>query len=132
MGLLGGTLGQLVVPAMFAVYFYKKYEYFSALILAWWFGENFVGISKYISDASTQYLPLIGGNHDWAVLLSSSNLILYDTVIGGVVFISGLGIMFASLILGLVVTWPNLYKYIDSQSEKWNDLNLLALFFRRM
>ncbi len=64
---LGGTIGQLVVPALLAVRFIvKERQAFGAAICVWWFGENFTNIAVYMADARELALPLVGGgDHDW-------------------------------------------------------------------
>ena len=69
---LGGTLGQLLMPAVFAVYFWWwQKQRFAAVTCVWWFAENFVNIGRYMKDAVVQELPLIGGDvHDWGYLFA--------------------------------------------------------------
>jgi hypothetical protein len=65
---LGGTLGQLAVPALLAAYFLLvgQASPLGAAVCAWWFGENLVNISVYMADARDLALPLVGGgDHDW-------------------------------------------------------------------
>jgi len=64
---LGGTLGQLLVPALLVGYFLVKEEKpFAAALCLWWFGQNFINISIYMADARDLALPLVGGgDHDW-------------------------------------------------------------------
>jgi hypothetical protein len=65
---LGGTLGQLAVPALLAAYFllFGQASPLGAAACAWWFGENLVNISVYMADARDLALPLVGGgDHDW-------------------------------------------------------------------
>ena len=78
---LGGTLAQLLMPAIFAVYFgFWRRERFAAVAAVWWIGENLMPIAIYMNDAVVQELPLLGGGqHDWTYLfgkwkvLSSAN-----------------------------------------------------------
>lgn len=67
---LGGTLGQLLFPVAFTVYFARwRKDAFAAVATTWWFGENFMGIARYMADAPAQALPLVGGGiHDWNYL----------------------------------------------------------------
>jgi hypothetical protein len=41
----GGTLLQLLIPLGIAIAFGVKREWVSAAVMAWWFGQNFFGIS---------------------------------------------------------------------------------------
>jgi hypothetical protein len=68
---LGGTIGQLLVPIAFTVYFYMSKEFYSSAVTLFWAGQNFFGISLYVKDARAMALPLVsvgGGDdtiHDW-------------------------------------------------------------------
>jgi hypothetical protein len=82
MHFLGGTLGQLLVPAGLAVYFLvKRREPFAAAACAWWLGENFVNIAVYMADARDLALPLVGGgDHDWNNLFYTFGLLGQESV----------------------------------------------------
>lgn len=69
---LGGTLGQLLWPLAFAIYFaWRQRDYFATAVCVWWFGENFIGIARYMADAEVMELPLVGGGiHDWNYLFT--------------------------------------------------------------
>jgi hypothetical protein len=64
---LGGTLGQLLVPAGLAVYFVvRQRQPIGAAFCLWWSGESLINISVYMADARALALPLVGGgDHDW-------------------------------------------------------------------
>jgi len=67
---LGGTLGQLVFPALFAGYFWRRKQKFEAFIVLIWFAESLMYAAEYIGDARRMVLPLVGGHiHDWNWLL---------------------------------------------------------------
>jgi len=80
---LGGTLGQLAVPALLAVYFLLvgRASPLGAAVCAWWSGENLVNISVYMADARDLALPLVGGgDHDWNELFYRFGLLGEDSV----------------------------------------------------
>jgi len=64
---LGGSLGQLLVPAGLAVYFVvRQRQPIGSAFCLWWFGESLINISIYMADARELALPLVGGgDHDW-------------------------------------------------------------------
>src|SRR5215831_11094764 len=67
----GGTIGQLVFPCVFAANFWRgrKPIAFAAAVI--WLSENLLNIARYIADARTMILPLVGGgDHDWNTILS--------------------------------------------------------------
>lgn len=73
---LGGTLGQLLFPSLFTAYFLKRGDHFAALACGWWLMSNLLNIARYIGDAITQQLPLVGGEiHDWSFLLKEWSLL---------------------------------------------------------
>jgi len=81
---LGGTLGQLLFPALFAAYFLKRGQRFEACIVGIWFAESLMYSAAYISDARAMVLPLVGGHiHDWNWLLARWGLLRQAESIGG-------------------------------------------------
>lgn len=114
---LGGTLGQLLMPAICCgVLLFQTRDPFGASVALWWFGENFLDIAPYINDASRGVLPLIGGNtgrhapygfHDWEYLLTESGLIRFDHQIAVASHLIG------SLIMLLAVAWAAWLLYRD-------------------
>jgi hypothetical protein len=82
----GGTLGQLVFPIVLAVSFWRKGEAPSFAASVVWFFENWLNIARYMADARTQELPLVGGgDHDWATIFGRWNVMSHDTQIASVV-----------------------------------------------
>ncbi len=105
MSILGGSLLQCLLPAVFAGYFVYKKEWAGLAFGVWWVGNNLVNVSYYIQDASLRALPLLGGDsvgHDWYNLLSRWNMLERDHVIAGVVYGAGWLLLVGSL-LGLTV-----------------------------
>jgi hypothetical protein len=81
--ILGGTLGELIVPLLCAIAFFFRREIPGFAFSLFWFFENFLYIATYMSDARAEALPLVGsGEHDWNILFSQWNLLLQDTKIG--------------------------------------------------
>ncbi len=107
---LGGTLGQLLMPAIcFGVLLTQTRDPFGASVALWWFGENFLDIAPYIDDARAGVLPLLGGNfghsapygfHDWEYLLTESGLLGLDHALARASFALGCLIMLAALAWG--------------------------------
>ena len=82
----GGTLFQLLVPAVFVGSFWRRGDRFAALVTLWWVAQNCWNIARYIADARAQLLPLVGGGeHDWAYLLDDLGLLSHDQVIASTV-----------------------------------------------
>ncbi|HXM97656.1 MAG TPA: hypothetical protein VN982_04210 [Candidatus Dormibacteraeota bacterium] len=93
--ILGGTLGELLVPLLCAIYFFTQREVFGVAFSAFWFFENFPYIGTYMADARAGALPLVGGGeHDWETLFTHWGLILQDQSIGAAVrFLGWLGML---------------------------------------
>lgn len=83
-GILGGTLGELLVPLLIAIYFFWHRQTAAVAFAAFWFFENFLYIGTYMADARTQVIPLVGsGEHDWEILFSHWGVLGQDLTIGG-------------------------------------------------
>ena len=99
--LLGGTLFQLLVPAVFVAALWRQGDRHGATVPLWWMGQNCWNISIYVKDARTQELPLVGGGeHDWALLLGELGWLSRDQTIGGMVFLAGVALYLAAIVLG--------------------------------
>jgi hypothetical protein len=89
---LGGSLFQVLIPALFIGYFIFRKDYFSSSILGFWLGQNLVNISIYARDSIVMQLPLLGGdnvNHDWNFILSTLHLLKYTYIIANIMNIVG-------------------------------------------
>jgi hypothetical protein len=83
-GFLGGTLMQLLVPLLVLGSCWYKRETVAIGLAGLWFFQNFLNIARYMADARTQELPLVGGGeHDWATLFGQWGLLAQDTAIAG-------------------------------------------------
>ena len=98
-GVLGGTMMQLLVPAIFVAYFWRHSDRHAAMVALWWVAQNLWNVSVYVQDARVQELPLVGGGeHDWNYLLGALGLLDRDQLIGGAVRLAGV----------LVYSWSSL------------------------
>jgi hypothetical protein len=69
--ILGGTLGELIVPLLCAAYFFFHRETNGFAFSIFWFFENFPYIGTYMADARTASLPLVGSEEsDWTILFT--------------------------------------------------------------
>ncbi len=83
-GILGGTLGELLVPLLIAAYFFWHRDTAGTSFAAFWFFENFLYIGTYMADARSLALPLVGScEHDWELLFGQWGLLAHDRTIGG-------------------------------------------------
>ncbi|CAI2718844.1 membrane protein of unknown function [Nitrospina watsonii] len=87
-GILGGTLGQLLIPAIVLVAFWRRRDTLGFAVGVFWLFENFLDIAVYMADARALRLPLIGGlgaeAHDWRNLFFQWGLIMQDTQIAAI------------------------------------------------
>ncbi|MEM6287245.1 MAG: hypothetical protein AAF845_08805 [Bacteroidota bacterium] len=85
---LGGSLLQLMVPALFVyqgVYWdHRAGTQLSLLLL----GQNFVDVSIYAADAQAQALPLIadGLTHDWNWIMNRFGILEATPVVAGAIY----------------------------------------------
>src|SRR5438876_3982110 len=74
----GGSLFQVIMPAVFVGYFCYQRQFYSAALVLFWVGESILNVSVYAADSVAQQLPLLGGPdsiHDWNYLLTRLNLL---------------------------------------------------------
>lgn len=78
---LGGTLGQLLLPAIVAVAFlWKNRDPFGAAVGLWLLGVSLLDVAPYMHDALEPQLMLLSGSigeaggHDWIYLFDSMGL----------------------------------------------------------
>ena len=87
MGILGGTFGQLLIPLIVTVAFWRQRDTIGCAVGGFWFFENFLDVAVYMADAQVLLLPLIGGlgseAHDWRNLFTMWNVLDKTPVIAG-------------------------------------------------
>lgn len=95
----GGTIGQLVFPCILAANFSRGKKPLGLAVALIWLSENFLNIARYMADAHTMALPLVGGgDHDWNTILRHWHLLAYDTKIAlAITVIAWTGIAATSL-----------------------------------
>jgi hypothetical protein len=81
--ILGGSLGELLVPLLCGIYFFCQREISAVAFCSFWFFENLLYIGTYMADARALSLPLVGsGDHDWEILFSYWGWLAHDQQIG--------------------------------------------------
>ena len=87
---MGGSIFQVIFPAVFVVYFVRRRDGFAASVALWWVAENLWYVAVYVADARAQALPLVGGGeHDWAFVLGELGLLDADQRIAGAIRLLG-------------------------------------------
>lgn len=98
--MLGGTLFQLLIPALCLVHFRRKGANLGWQLCLFWIGQNLLNVSIYAGDAIDQALPLVGGGvHDWTYLLTETGLIAHTGGVARSIFILGSIVIFWSFYL---------------------------------
>ncbi len=91
-GVLGGTLGEMLMPIIFIIYFRIHRRLPGEIFSWWWLSTALYSISIYVADARAQVLPLIGGpgGHDWFYILGRLRLLNADIFISRIFVIAAL------------------------------------------
>lgn len=114
MQVLGGTLGQLLMPAVcFGVLLLRTRDAFGAAVAMWWLAESFMDIAPYINDARSLNLMLLGGvtgkdvpdYHDWEFILRKLGLLKMDHALAYLAQGTGIVLMVAALLWAAVNVW---------------------------
>lgn len=111
---LGGSLAQVLVPAICALAFLTtSVDPFGAAVCVWWAGENLLDVAMYIADARALNLVLLGGQtgaevegHDWEHILQSFGALHLDQRIGWTVHWCGAAVMTLALAAAVAATFP--------------------------
>jgi hypothetical protein len=90
--ILGGSLNQILIPAIISGYFLYQRQAYSGAITLCWVGENFWDVSIYAKDGRDMALPLLGGDgtiHDWNWILSQLGWLPYTELVGSLIYAIG-------------------------------------------
>jgi hypothetical protein len=112
MTVAGGSLGQLVMPAILgAALLWKNRDPFGAAVALWLFGVSLLDLAPYMYDALEPQLVLLNGQvgeeggHDWIQLFSQFHLLPRAQAIGRAVHAAGVGVVLAALAWGAAMLW---------------------------
>lgn len=105
MGIAGGSIFQILLPAVFFGYFFKQAKYYSAAIVLFWVGQSLLNVWVYAADAVVMQLVLTSGFtgtegsfHDWNYLLTRTGLLGSTKLVAGAIrFVGTLVIITASI-----------------------------------
>jgi len=106
----GGSLNQVLIPAICAVALLRTRQPASAAVAVFWTGQSLADVAVYAADGRAMALPLLaeGLIHDWNYLLGRTGLLPRAEAIGRVLFGAGALLMLgalAFLALDLVRAW---------------------------
>ncbi|MGZ8244938.1 MAG: zinc ribbon domain-containing protein [Methylomagnum sp.] len=110
---LGGSLGQVLMPLIVMIVFLRQGNAFGAAVGLWWVGQSAMDVAIYINDARALELPLLGGGtgyddpdrHDWNNLLGRLGLLQRDHAIAGFTYMLGRVAMLLAGVWGGAVLW---------------------------
>ena len=116
--ILGGTLGQLLVPGIVVAAFLRASDPFGAAVGVWWLGQSCMDCAPYINDARERSLVLLSGEtgqedwegHDWYQILSRSHALPFDHALARLAWLLGVSLMLAALVWGAYVVWAQRQK----------------------
>jgi len=98
----GGTIMQLLMPALFAGSFVHRGDRHAASVALWWVAQSAGNVATYVADARAQELPLVGGGeHDWTYLLGEAGLLARDQGIARGIRVAALMAMVGATAWGL-------------------------------
>ncbi|HVF29571.1 MAG TPA: hypothetical protein VNA22_01325 [Pyrinomonadaceae bacterium] len=91
-GIAGGSIFQVMLPAIFVAYFVRQHQYYSASIVLFWVGQSILNVWVYAADAVVMQLVLTSGFtgsegsfHDWNYMLTRMGLIGSTKTIAGII-----------------------------------------------
>ena len=101
----GGSLFQVIFPAVFAGYFIWQRSFYSAAIVLLWVGQSILNVWVYAADAVVMKLVLTSGItgsegsfHDWNYLLDHFGLLGSTKTVAGIIrFVGSSTIIIASV-----------------------------------
>ena len=121
MGIAGGSLFQVIVPAVFVGYFWWNEKYYSAAIVLFWVGQSILNVYVYAADAVVMQLVLTSGFtgsegsfHDWNYMLTETGLIGSTKIVAGIIRTVGTLVIIAS---GVFSIYHSLYPTSTTEEE---------------
>lgn len=118
MMIAGGSLFQIILPAVFVGYFIWHYKYYSAAIVLFWVGQSVLNVYVYAADAQVMQLVLISGFtgsegsfHDWNYMLSRLGILESTKTVAGLIRGIGTLTIIAAAILSIY------YSFVPAADE---------------
>ena len=116
MSVAGGSLFQVILPAVFVGYFIWQVKYYSAAIVLFWVGQSVLNVYVYAADAAVMQIVLTSGFtgsegsfHDWNYLLTETGLIGSTKAVAGIIRGVGTLVIIAAAACSVFYSlWPSL------------------------
>ena len=104
----GGSLFQVIIPAIFVAYFVWQRSFYSAAVVLLWVGQSLINVYIYAADAVVMRLVLTSGLtgsegsfHDWNYLLTTVGLLGSTKTVAGIIRLLGTFTIIAGGILSV-------------------------------
>lgn len=121
MMIAGGSLFQVIFPAVFVGYFTWQKSFYSAAIVLLWVGQSILNVWVYASDAVVMQLVLTSGFtgtegsfHDWNYLLAATGLINSTKTVAGIIRFAG---TFTIIIASLSAVY---FSFVPSEQPEYD------------
>ncbi len=118
MGIAGGSLFQVIFPAVFVGYFVWQRSFYSAAIVSLWVGQSILNVWVYAADAVVMQLVLTSGStgaegsfHDWNYMLSHFGLLGSTKTVAGIIRFIGTSTIIISSVFAVY------YSFIQTDEE---------------
>jgi hypothetical protein len=101
LAVLGGSVTQVLMPAIATTAFLRTRQWASAAVTLFWTGQTLTDVAIYAADGRAKALPLLaeGLIHDWNYILGRLGLLQSAEIIGRAIFALGALTMLAALLL---------------------------------
>lgn len=108
LGVLGGSLNQVLVPAVCTAVFVARRQPASAAVPLFWAGQSLTDVAVYVADGRAMALPLLADGllHDWNFILGHLGLLHHAETLGRATFALGALTMLASVALLALTAFP--------------------------
>jgi len=101
----GGSLFQVIMPAIFVGYFIWQRSFYSAAIVLFWVGQSILNVWVYAADAIVMKLVLTSGFtgsegsfHDWNYLLTATGLLTSTKIVAGAIRLAGTLVIISAVV----------------------------------
>jgi hypothetical protein len=113
---LGGSLNQVLIPAVCTGVFLARRQYGSAAVTLFWTGQSLADVGVYVADGRAMALPLLADGliHDWNFILGRLGLLRAAESLGRLTFaLGGLAMLAALGLLG----WDAWTRMLSSETR---------------
>jgi len=101
----GGSLFQVIMPAIFVGYFIWQRSFYSAAIVLFWVGQSILNVWVYAADAVVMKLVLTSGFtgsegsfHDWNYRLTATGLLTSTKIVAGAIRLAGTLVIISAVV----------------------------------